>query len=189
MMIGGRDAKSNERAVKKYMREEDLYAHADISGASSVVIRVEKGQTANDITKVQGCHFSVLHSKAWNAKIGSTPAYWVIPDQVSRTPQSGEFVAKGSFIIRGKKNMVDKLPLVGAAGTIYVEGVPKVMFGPETAVEKMCNGNYFRIRPGSIKKSDIVKRVSAELGGEMEQIMSVLPSDGMEIEMVVRKEK
>ncbi len=189
LMIGGRDAKSNERVVKKYMRDTDLYAHADISGASSVVIRVEKDQIADDATKVQGCHFSVLHSKAWNAKIGSTPAYWVIPDQVSRTPQSGEFVAKGSFIIRGKKNMVDKLPLVGAAGTIYVEGVPKVMFGPETAVLKMCNGKYFRIRPGNIKKSDVVKKISAELGGEMEQVMSVLPSDGMDVEMVVRKKE
>ncbi len=186
LMIAGRDAKSNERVVKKYMRDEDIYAHADISGASSVVIRSEKEKEIGEPSRIQGCHFSVLHSKAWNAKVGSAGAYWVFPDQVSRTAQSGEFVAKGSFIIRGKKNMVDKLPLLGAAGTVYIEGVPKVMFGPEEAVLEMCTGTYFRIRPGRTKKSDIVKKITSELGGEMEQVMSVLPADDMEIEKVAR---
>lgn len=186
LMIAGRDAKSNERVVKKYMRDEDIYAHADISGASSVVIRSEKEKEIGEPSRIQGCHFSVLHSKAWNAKVGSAGAYWVFPDQVSRTAQSGEFVAKGSFMIRGKKNMVDKLPLLGAAGTVYIEGVPKVMFGPEEAVTEMCTGTYFRIRPGRTKKSDIVKKITSELGGEMEQVMSVLPADDMEIEKVAR---
>lgn len=186
LMIAGRDARSNERVVKKYMRDNDIYAHADISGAASVVIRAENEQGVGEDSKVQGCHLSVLYSKAWNAKVGSAGAYWVLPDQVSRTAQSGEFVAKGSFIIRGKKNMVDKLPLLGAAGTIYVEGVPKVMFGPESAVSAMCKGSYLRIRPGKTKKSDVVKSVAAELGGEMEQVMSVLPADDMELEKVER---
>jgi predicted ribosome quality control (RQC) complex YloA/Tae2 family protein len=186
MMIAGRDAKTNERVVKKYMRDNDIYAHADISGAASVVIRAEKEREVDEESKLEGCHLSVLHSKAWNAKVGSAGAYWVVPDQVSRTAQSGEFIAKGSFIIRGKKNMVDKLPLVGAAGIVYVEGVPKVMFGPETAIVSMCNGNFFRLRPGMTKKSEIVKLVISELGGELEQVMSVLPADSMDAELVRR---
>lgn len=186
LMIAGRDARSNERVVKKYMRDNDIYAHADISGAASVVIRAEDEQEIVEESKVQGCHLSVRYSKAWNAKVGSAGAYWVLPDQVSRTAQSGEFVAKGSFIVRGKKNMVDKLPLVGAAGTIYVEGVPKIMFGPESAVAAICKGSYFRIRPGKTKKSDAVRSLAAELGGEMEQVMSVLPADNMELEKVER---
>lgn len=186
LVIGGRDAKTNERAVKKYMRDTDIYAHADISGASSVVIRIDKDQEYTEVSLEQGCHFSVLHSKAWHAKVGSAGAYWVKPDQVSRTPQSGEFVAKGSFIIRGKKNMVEKLPLSGAAGMIYIEGVPKVMFGPEDAILNNTTGTYFRIRPGKRKKSDVVKIISGELGGESEQVMSVLPGENMEFEKVER---
>jgi predicted ribosome quality control (RQC) complex YloA/Tae2 family protein len=186
LMIGGRDAKTNERIVKKYMRDTDLYAHADLSGAASVVIRVDKEQTVSEITKEQGVHLSVLYSKAWNAKVGSAGGYWVLPDQVSRTPQSGEFLAKGSFIIRGRKNFVEKLPLAGAVGTVYVDGVPKVMFGPKQAVEEVCQGTYFTIRPGGTKKSDISKILAKELGGELDQVMSVLPPGEMDIQRVKR---
>ncbi|MEA3557992.1 MAG: ribosome rescue protein RqcH [Candidatus Thermoplasmatota archaeon] len=187
LLIGGRDAKTNERVVKKYLRDSDLYAHADLSGAASVIVRVDKDQEANETTKVQACHFSILHSKAWNANIGSAGAYWVLPDQVSRTAQAGEFVAKGSFIIRGKKNLVEKLPLRGAVGTIYVEGVPKVMFGPEDAVKEICAGTYFRVIPGRTKKSDITKIIAKELGGELDQVMSVLPAGNMDISRVERE--
>jgi predicted ribosome quality control (RQC) complex YloA/Tae2 family protein len=186
LLIAGRDAKTNERIVKKYMRDTDLYAHADLSGAASVVIRIDKEQEASEITKEQGIHLSILYSKAWNAKVGSAGGYWVLPDQVSRTPQSGEFLAKGSFIIRGKKNFVEKLPLVGAVGTVYVDGVPKIMFGPEGAVENVCQGTYFIVRPGRTKKSDISKILSKELGGELDQVMSVLPPGDMDIQRVER---
>ncbi len=110
----------------------------------------------------------------------------MIPDQVSRTPMSGEFLAKGSFIIRGKKNFLDKLPMEGGVGTVYVEGVPKVMFGPEDAVKEICQGTYYIVRPGKTKKSDITKIIAKELGGELDQVMSVLPAGDMEIQRVKR---
>lgn len=186
LLIGGRDARSNERLVKKYMRDQDLYAHADTKGAPSVVIRDDRDKEFTDATRIEGCHFSVLNSKAWIARIGSEGGYWVLPDQVSRTPQAGEFLPKGSFMIRGKKNYIGKLPLVGAAGLIYVEGVPKVMFGPESAVKTNCAGSYFRITPGKNKKTDIAKIISKELGGELDQIQSVLPPGEMEILRIER---
>lgn len=188
LLIGGRDAKSNERVVKKYLRDTDIYAHADLSGAASVIARIDKEQEAGEDTMEQACHFSILNSKAWNSKVGSAGGYWVRPDQVSKTPQPGEFVAKGSFIIRGRKNMVDKLPLVGAAGTMYIDGVPKVMFGPEKSVEAVCNGTFFRIIPGRTKKSDISKIIAKELGGELDQVMSVLPPGDMDIFRINREQ-
>ena len=38
--IGGKDATTNERAVKKYLKNMDRYAHADVHGAPSVVLRI-----------------------------------------------------------------------------------------------------------------------------------------------------
>ena len=38
-MIGGRDQQQNELLVKRYMRARDLYVHADVSGAASVVVK------------------------------------------------------------------------------------------------------------------------------------------------------
>ena len=39
LVIAGRDMQQNELIVKKYMRAGDLYVHADLHGASSVVIK------------------------------------------------------------------------------------------------------------------------------------------------------
>ncbi len=186
LLLAGRDARSNEKLVKKYMRDEDLYAHADISGASSVVLRAEKDKEVPEASKEEGCHLSVLHSKAWHSKVGSASSYWVMSHQVSRTPQSGEFVAKGSFIIRGRKNLVVKLPLVGAIGTVYIEGVPKAMFGPERAVVSRCSGSYYRLTPGRTEKNDAAKVISGSLGCELDQVLSVLPAGDMDIVRVER---
>src|SRR3989338_4127675 len=39
LIIGGRDAQSNEVIVKKHMQENDLYFHADIHGAPHCIIK------------------------------------------------------------------------------------------------------------------------------------------------------
>ncbi len=44
IVIGGKDAKTNDLVVKKYLKEGDRYAHADVQGAPSVIIK-SKGVT------------------------------------------------------------------------------------------------------------------------------------------------
>jgi len=39
LVLGGRDARQNELLVKRYLRASDLYVHADVHGASSIIIR------------------------------------------------------------------------------------------------------------------------------------------------------
>lgn len=39
VVIAGRDMMQNELLVKRYMKSGDLYVHADIHGASSVIIK------------------------------------------------------------------------------------------------------------------------------------------------------
>ena len=39
LVLAGRDARQNELLVKRYLRSNDLYVHADVHGASSLVIR------------------------------------------------------------------------------------------------------------------------------------------------------
>lgn len=38
-MIGGRDQQQNEVIVKRYLRGSDVYVHADLHGASSVIVK------------------------------------------------------------------------------------------------------------------------------------------------------
>jgi len=42
-VIGGRDQQQNELIVKRYLKAGDLYVHADLTGASSVVIKNPSG--------------------------------------------------------------------------------------------------------------------------------------------------
>ncbi|MGZ7118143.1 MAG: ribosome rescue protein RqcH, partial [Methanobacterium sp.] len=44
LVIGGRDANTNEMVVKKYLESNDVYLHSDIHGAPSVVIKSQAKQ-------------------------------------------------------------------------------------------------------------------------------------------------
>lgn len=44
-VIGGRDSQQNEQVVKRHLKLKDIYVHADLHGASSVVIKNPSGNT------------------------------------------------------------------------------------------------------------------------------------------------
>ena len=175
LVIGGKDAKSNERIVKKYLKEKDRYAHADIHGAPSVVV---KG--ADETTLREACVFSLIFSKAWNMKIESGDAYWVLPEQVSKTPSTGEFVPKGGFIIRGKKNYFRGIKIRAAIGEAEIESTKKIMCGSVTAV-KHHSKRYLVFEPGETKKTDFAKQIGKMFDSPAEEIMRILPPGDVKI--------
>ena len=58
LVLSGRDAQQNELLVKRYLRKDDLYVHADLHGAATTIIRnndpAKAGETLTPI--------SMLHS-------------------------------------------------------------------------------------------------------------------------------
>ncbi|CAG8694233.1 12579_t:CDS:10, partial [Cetraspora pellucida] len=119
LVIAGRDMQQNELLVKRYLRKGDLYVHADLHGAASVVIKnPNDGQAVPPSTLFQAGIMSVCQSKAWEAKI-VTSAYWVHADQVSKTAPTGEYLTTGSFMIRGKKNFLPPVQLVYGLGLFF----------------------------------------------------------------------
>lgn len=115
LFVSGKTADQNEQLVKRHMEVSDLYIHSETFGSGSGII---KNPLKLDIPNVSpksliecGC-FLISHTKAWESGV-SNSAYWVYPSQVSKTPESGEYITKGSFIIRGQKNFirVDKMEL------------------------------------------------------------------------------
>ncbi|XP_062202134.1 uncharacterized protein LOC133904677 isoform X2 [Phragmites australis] len=119
LIISGRDAQQNELIVKRYMSKGDLYVHAELHGASSTIIRNHKPDTPiPPLTLNQAGCFTVCHSKAWDSKI-VTSAWWVYPQQVSKTAPTGEYLTVGSFMIRGKKNFLPPHPLVMGFGILF----------------------------------------------------------------------
>ncbi|UCH89139.1 MAG: NFACT family protein [Thermoplasmata archaeon] len=183
LTVAGHDASSNDRVVKKYLRSGDRYVHADLHGAPSVVVRRQEGDDDSPIPETtlnEACIFAVVHSKAWNSKVGAASAYWVNAEQVSRTPGTGEFLPKGAFMVRGKRNYVTGIELKAAVGEIEYEGTPLVMCGPESAVNFRTN-RYITLRPGKTKKTTMAKKLKAIFQCSMDELMKIMPPGDVDI--------
>ncbi|KAI8983879.1 fibronectin-binding protein A N-terminus-domain-containing protein [Pilobolus umbonatus] len=121
LVIAGHDMQQNEMLVKRYLLKDDVYVHADLHGAASVIVKNKPqavGQPIPPSTLYQAGIMSVCQSKAWDAKM-VTSAYWVYPDQVSKSAPSGEYLTTGSFMIRGKKNFLPPVQLVYGFGYVF----------------------------------------------------------------------
>ncbi|KAJ3163711.1 hypothetical protein HDU86_000305 [Geranomyces michiganensis] len=115
LVVGGRDAAQNELLVKRYLKKGDIYVHADLHGAASVIIKniadPDAPPAIPPTTLHQAGTMSVCMSRAWDAKI-VTSAWWVDDTQVSKTAPTGEYLTTGSFMIRGKKNWLPPVQLI-----------------------------------------------------------------------------
>jgi len=177
LVIGGRDATTNEMVVKKHLDNRDIYFHSDIHGASSVVLKAGEGDIPERSIN-ETAAFAACFSSAWSKGLGSADVYWVNPDQVSKTPQSGEFVTKGAFIIRGSRNYIRGLPLTLSVGKVDYEG-ERIMAGPPEAVISHTE-TLATVKPGYTKKEEIARQIRNKIDPDklfvIEDIVRVLPS-------------
>ncbi|RLF79213.1 fibronectin-binding domain-containing protein [Thermococci archaeon] len=187
LVIGGKDATTNEILVKRHMTGNDLYCHADIYGAPHVVIK--DGKKAGEKTILEACQFAVSMSRAWKDGIYSGDAYWADPSQVTKKAPSGEYLGKGAFMVYGKRNWMHGLPLKLAVGIVEYEGERLPMCGPVDALKAHTN-RYIIIRPGRTKKSELAKKIAKILEKwghkvELDDLMQILPPGNGEIVEVV----
>jgi len=159
LVIGGKDASSNEIVVKKHMDNKDIFVHADIHGAPAVVIKSD-GKEVPETTIEEAFKFAAAYSRAWKSNLFALEVYWVNSDQVSKTPEHGEYIVKGAFIIRGKRNR--KKVAVGAAIGVVLDDEAKIISGPVSAVE--THAKYLsEIIPGRKKPKEIATEIKTRL--------------------------
>jgi len=187
LVLAGKDASTNEILIKRHMTENDLYCHADVYGAPHVVIK--DGQKAGEKTILEACQFAVSMSKAWSRGVYSEDAYWAYPNQVTKQTPSGEYLGKGAFMVYGKRNWLHGLPLKLAVGVINYEGEDYVVCAPVDAI-KAHTKQYIVIRPGRLKKGELVKKIKGILGKwgykvREEDLNAILPPGGGEIAEIV----
>jgi len=178
LVIGGRDAKTNDAVVKKHLKEGDRYAHADVHGAPSCVIK--EGSKAGEATLSEACAFALGMSKAWSAGIASGGAFWVLPEQVSKEAESGEFLPRGAFMVRGKRNFVNDIPLRLAVAEIEIDGHRKIVCAPESAIAGKSTRSAV-IGPGEEDREGIVRRFARAFAVPVEEIQRILPPGGSAI--------
>lgn len=121
LVLGGKDAQQNEMLYKKHLKKGDVYVHADLHGAATVVIKNNPKTPDSPIppsTLSQAGTLAVSCSSAWDSKAGMS-AWWVNADQVSKSAPTGEFLPTGSFMVRGKKNFLPPAVLLLGFGVIF----------------------------------------------------------------------
>ena len=179
VVVAGRDSQSNERVVKRYLRERDRYCHADFPGAPSTVVK-DAGGGVSDSALAEACAMAVIYSRAWSGGRASADAYWVMPEQVSKTAESGEYVPKGAFVIRGRRNYMKDLEMRVAVGTVEREGERLVMGGPVASV-RAWSKSWVELIPSNEKKENTAKEVARLLGAPLDEVVAVLPPGGCRV--------
>lgn len=150
LVVGGKDANSNEDIIKKHMEPEDLVLHTLAPGSPFTLIKNSK--KATKITKKEAAEFTATNSKAWSLGISSLEAFVVKPNQVSKTAMSGEYVSKGSFMVTGKREIYKVSPNIG----IGINKENYIMHAPISAIKNNCE-SYVLLKQGHIKKEEMTK--------------------------------
>lgn len=113
LVIGGKNAQQNEILVKKHLEKDDIYFHCDIHGGSSVISKGSKEGTI-----IEASYMALVMSKSWDDGIVNE-VFYVNADQVLKT-FGGEKQDKGTFIIKGKKNITYPHRLEYGMGLIFI---------------------------------------------------------------------
>ncbi|WP_254534978.1 ribosome rescue protein RqcH [Halomarina litorea] len=161
LVIGGRNADQNEEIVKKYMEKGDRFFHTQAHGAPATVLKATGPSEASkevdfpESSLEEAAQFAISYSSVWKDGHFSGDVYMVEPNQVSKTPESGEYVEKGSFVVRGDRTYFRDTP-VGCAVGIAVEPQSQVLGGPPSAVESRTVTSI-AVEPGQYAQNDIAK--------------------------------
>lgn len=167
IVLIGKNAKQNELLYSRHARQEDLLFHADIVGASLVVLKGGKSATSQE--KLEAAQLSGCFSNAWKLGFAAIDVYSFLPEQVERS-LAGLYVGKGSFVIIGKKEWYKKVELKLKIG--YNEGKLFVYpFCSPVLLEKQLV-----LIPGAIEKEDFLKELAHTFNTSPDLISSLLPA-------------
>ncbi|MDX1744523.1 MAG: ribosome rescue protein RqcH, partial [Halobacteriales archaeon] len=163
LVLGGRDADDNEALVAKYLEKGDRFLHTQARGGPVTLLKAtgpsEPTQEVDfpTATLEEAAQFAVTYSSVWKDGAYSGDVYMVEPDQVSKTPESGEYLEKGGFAIRGERTYFRDVA-VGCAVGIQCDPETRVIGGPPRPIEEQAVTTA-RVEPGEFAQGDVAKRV------------------------------
>ena len=162
LVIGGRNADQNEELVKKYLNKHDRFFHTQAHGGPVTILKATGPSEPSEAVDFpesslsEAATFAVSYSSVWKEGRFADEAYMVTPDQVSKTPESGEYIEKGGFVIRGDRTYFRDVPAEIAVG-IQVDPETRVIGGPPAAIEPRA-ATSIRLHPGRYAQNDAAKR-------------------------------
>jgi len=200
LLVGGKDAKGNDAVVKKHLANDDLYFHADLHGAPSCSLRAQQGFVLDDrrpphlpadipayrlVDKLpdavlspkameEAATLALCWSRAWNGGGAHGTVYSVKPAQVSKSAQTGEFVGKGAFVIRGQRTWYKDMDVRIGIGIVAVNGVPLILTGTPEHIKNTCP-RYAILAPGMTKKEQLANAIYKITGLSTDELLAALP--------------
>jgi predicted ribosome quality control (RQC) complex YloA/Tae2 family protein len=203
LLVGGKDAKGNDSVVKKHLSVNDLYLHADIHGAPSCSLRSSQGfivdqqkpahipddipafrvadkledSTLDEDKLLEAATMALCWSRAWAGGGAHGTVYSVKPAQVSKTANTGEFVGKGAFIVRGQRKWFKDLDVQIGIGIVAINGVPLLMGATPSTIKNICK-RYAILAPGLTKKEQLANKIYKNTGLITDDILGILPGAG-----------
>jgi hypothetical protein len=191
LVIGGRDATTNEIVIKKHTDKDDLVFHTDMAGSPFFVIKNNSnkkeidGKTISEVADAT-CSFS----RAWKNGLGTISVFYVKPEQITKEANSGEYLTKGAFMIRGKTNYVENkanlaLGIIKQKTNIAETDFSNIlMCAPLECIKNICEDNFIQIKEGNMKASDIAKFARKEFNNvslTVDDVIRILPPGGSDI--------
>ena len=156
-------------------------------GVASLQIVQNLGEDMEDARQLpesvhsEAAQVAVCWSRAWGSGGAAAIAFHARPSQVSKTTESGESLARGSFVVRGQRNWHRDLPLEMAIGMAVVNGVPIPVSGTPSTISQYCQ-RWTKIIPGREKKESIANRIAKATGLAQDDLLSCLPSGNCSLE-------
>lgn len=174
LVVGGRDATTNDILIKKHTEPSDVVFHTEAPGSPFVVVKNPDKKTIPKSTQQEAADFCASFGKAWKLGLSAVEVYAIAPDQVSKEAKSGEYLGKGAFMIYGKRTYFS-----GKMNLGLCEYQGKVMVGPQEAVKKHAD-SFVLLTQGNKKLSEVAKKAQKKIDADLDEIVRVLPQ-GVEI--------
>ena len=168
LVIGGRNADQNEALVKKYLEPGDRVFHTQAHGGPVTVLKAtDPSESAVPEMEFptasieEAAQFAVSYASVWKDGRFAGDVYEVAADQVTKTPESGEYLEKGGFAVRGDRTYHRDTP-VGVAVGIQCAPWTRVIGGPPSAIERQAVTTV-TVEPGRYAQADVAKRIYRQL--------------------------
>ncbi len=174
LAIWSQNAQLNELLIKKYTDSTDLVFHTEQPGSPFGIIKQTKDKKATELD-IQTMALCIgAFSSSWARGLGTTDVFYVRPEQVSKEAQSGEFIAKGSFMIRGEKTFLKNVILELG---ITIQDIKhfdeeeelnythrEIKLGIPKELQKVCKHKILILTPTQNESKDLHKNITKHLG-------------------------
>ena len=191
LCVMGKDAGTNEVLIKKHLEQNDIIIHTEAPASPFGIIKnaLKDGKTLliskeeiEETASIIACF-----SAQWKKGYGTADAFWIYPNQISKEANSGEYIAKGAFMIRGEKNQLKNLQLKICLGIenkkIETEDKQNLEYnelfsGSENACKKYCGNRYLKLEPGLDNYKKMTKEIKTRLKvSNLEDLPKYIPND------------